>query len=204
MIVHDVEQGSEEWHGLRAGMPTASEFSKLITSTGEPSKSMLAYAQKLAGDTYAGKDIDAWEGNKYTERGHEIEHEARLAYAMRGKEIDEVGFCTDDQVLWGCSPDGMVEGEMGLLEIKCLPKKHIGVLLYWDKHKKTPPDYIAQTQGQMLITGAEWCDLMFYHPELPSLVIRQEPDKKIQQGLIDQRDACLEERERVLKILEGL
>ena len=43
-IIFDIEQGSDEWHALRAGKPTASEFSKLVTSKGEPSKSMADYA----------------------------------------------------------------------------------------------------------------------------------------------------------------
>jgi len=131
VIVHDVAQGTDEWHALRAGLPTASEFSKLVTSKGEPSKSMTAYAMELAGELYAGRPLDAWEGNKYTERGHEIEHEARLAYAMRGEPVEEIGFVTDDEGLWGCSPDGLV-GEYGMIEIKCLPKKHISVLLYFN------------------------------------------------------------------------
>ena len=50
MIVHDVEQNTDEWLALRAGMPTASEAKKLVTSSGVASKSMAEYAQKLAGD----------------------------------------------------------------------------------------------------------------------------------------------------------
>jgi hypothetical protein len=37
MITHDVTQGSPEWLEARLGIPTASEFDKIITPTGKPS-----------------------------------------------------------------------------------------------------------------------------------------------------------------------
>lgn len=202
MIVHDLEQNSDAWLALRAGIPTASAFSKLITSTGTPSKSMPAYAQELAGELYAGKPLNLWEGNGYTERGHELEDEARSSYELlTGSEVEQAGFVTNDIETYGCSPDGLV-GDDGLLEIKCLPKKHISMLLYWNKHAKCPPDFIQQVQGQMFITERNWCDLYFYQPDLPDLRIRVEPDAKIVEGLQAQLAACLEERDRVLSILE--
>ena len=155
MKIHDVQQNTPEWLALRAGMPTASEAKKLVTSTGAASKSMPEYAQKLSGDLYAGKPIDAWEGNKYTERGHEVEDEARLAYAMRGGNIQQVGFITDDLQRWGCSPDSLVDDD-GMLEIKCLPKQHIKALLYFKKHGKAPSEYIVQPQMQLLVAERKW------------------------------------------------
>lgn len=203
MIIHHVEQNTDEWLALRAGKPTASEFSKLITSTGAPSKSLQGYAETLAGELYAGKPLNLWEGNQFTERGHEVEDEARLAYEMRtGATVEQVGFVTDDLVMYGCSPDGVVKGG-GLVEIKCLPRKHISVLLYWKKHGRCPPDYIQQTQGQMLVTGESWCDIVFYQPDLPMLVIREEPDPDVRIGLKAQLTACLAARDEVLKTLES-
>lgn len=201
MIVHDVEQNSEEWLKLRAGMPTASEASKLITSKGEPSKSMKEYAKKLAQDMYAGKPVDAWEGNKYTERGHEIEPESISSYEFI-QDIDTavVGFCTDDHQRYGASPDRFA-GENGLVEAKCLPKKHIDALLYYKKFGKCPTERVAQVQFQLLVTGKEWCDVLFYHPDLPTLIIRQYPDEKIFAGIKGQIEACIDERDKILGIL---
>ena len=60
MKTHDVEQGSKEWHELRSGMPTASGFSKILTSKGDPSKSMEGYANSLAAEQFSGKpELDA-------------------------------------------------------------------------------------------------------------------------------------------------
>lgn len=199
MIIHNVEQGTPEWHALRAGLPTASCFSQLITSTGEPSKSLPGYAITLAAEKYAGKPVDAFAGNSHTERGTLLEPDAKAMYAfMRDCEVEPVGFVTDDLGRYGCSPDGFVE-QHGMLEVKCLKaENHIKALLYYAKHKKSPPDYIQQTQGQMLICDRSWSDLLFYHPELPPLIIRQEFDPDIGTSLLVQINNVIAERDRVL------
>ena len=199
MIVHDTEQGSEAWFALRAGRPTASCFDKLITSTGETSKSLSGYAITLAGELYAGKPLDAWEGNAYTERGKLLEEEARKMYAfLHDVEPVKVGFVTDDSMLYGCSPDSFV-GDDGMLEIKCLKaENHIKAILYYRKHKKCQPDYVQQTQGQLMVCERQWCDLFFYHPDLPRLTIRQYPDNEIKYSLRANIVTVLEERDKIL------
>lgn len=197
MKIHDVEQGTEAWFSLRAGVPTASEFSKLITSKGELSKSIAGYALTLAGEKYAGKPLDAWEGNQWTERGKEMEAEAISLYEFAyGCSVEKIGFVTSDDGAMGCSPDGIVGG--GGIEIKCLKaENHIKTILYFQKHGCSPPDYTQQTQGQMMICGWEWCDLIFYHPELPLLVIRQEPDEDLFCALTDAINAVCAERDNI-------
>ena len=199
MIVSDVEQGSDAWFSLRAGKPTASCFDKLITSTGETSKSLSGYAITLAGEMYAGKPLDAWEGNAYTDRGKLLEDEARKMYAfLHDVEPVKVGFVTNDKQLYGCSPDSFV-GDDGMLEIKCLKaENHIKAILYYRKHKKCPPDYVQQTQGQIMVCERQWNDLFFYHPDLPRLSIRQYPDKEIIKSLRSNIDAVLKERDKIL------
>lgn len=204
MIVLNVDQNTDEWSDYRIGIPTASDFSKLVTSSGEPSKSMADYAIVLAGNRFAGRSLDAWGGNYHTERGHEIEPEAKDWYSFStGVEVESIGFVMDDDKQWGCSPDGYV-GE-GLIEIKCLSaKEHIKALLYYKKHEKCPTTYVPQTQGQMLICERPWNDLLFYHPHLPKLIIRQYPIKKVFEGLKSQLIRVIEERDRILKELENL
>jgi len=57
VIVHDVEQGSEEWFKVRAGMPTASEFATVMASGrgGGDSKTRRTYMLKLAGEILTGE-----------------------------------------------------------------------------------------------------------------------------------------------------
>lgn len=200
--IHAVEQRSEAWYKIRCGMPTASEFSKLITSTGEPSKSASGYALTLAGEMFAGKPLETWEGNAWTERGKELEAAALELYAFtHDRKLTPVGFVTDDAGTTGCSPDSLVDDD-GLIEIKALkPERHIQAILYFQKNGRCPTDYVQQTQGQLLITGRKWCDLLFYSPDLPLLTIRQEPDLTLQMALLKGISAVCKERDEVLAAL---
>lgn len=203
MLVHDVEQGADEWYALRAGKPTASNFSMLVTSKGEPSKQMSTLAATLAGEAFAGKPLDPWEGNKWTERGKELEDEARNKYAVIKNVVPiMVGFITDDKERYGCSPDSLI-GDEGMLEIKCLKaERHIKAILYYEANGRIPTDYVQQTQGQMLVAERKWCDLVFYHPDLPILIIRQHRITPVITGLKAQLNRVLEERDKILKILQ--
>lgn len=202
MIIHNIEQRTPEWHALRAGKPTASEFSRIVTSVGEPSKQAAGYAMALAAELFTGKRSDAFEGNEWTERGRELEASALRFYTFaRETDIEPVGFITDDDATMGCSPDGLV-GEDGMVEIKCLKAEtHIKAILYHQKHGRCPPDYVQQTQGQIMIAGRQWCDLFFYHPDLPPLIVRQLPDAKLNEALSRDIPLLLKERDAILAAL---
>lgn len=201
-IVYDMEQGSEEWALKRSGTPTASEFSKLVTSKGEPSKSMETYAMTLAAELFAGKPLESFEGNSWTDRGKVLEPAAAALYQFeRDCEIQPVGFVTTPDGRWGCSPDGLV-GDDGVVEFKCLKtENHVKTLLYYRKHGRCPTDYVQQTQGEILIPKRQWCDLVFYHPELPMFIIRQHPDDKVISGLQEQLEAVIARRDEILNVL---
>jgi hypothetical protein len=202
MKIHNVEQGSDAWRSIRAGKPCASEYSRIITSDGTRSKSFSGYAKTLAGEVYAGKSLDPWEGNSWSERGKELEDSARQFYAFtRGVTPEKVGFVTDDAETHGCSPDSFI-GADGLLEIKVLKaERHIDAILYFQKHGKCPTDYVQQTQGQIRVCERQWCDLFFYHPELPPLVIRQTPIPAVQDALAVEIPALIKERDVILSAL---
>lgn len=203
MIIHELEQGTEAWHELRAGMPTGSMAKKLVTSQGKESKSMPEYAIELAGDLYAGQPLDAFEGNQWTDRGTELEDAARSLYELlTSSEVQEVGFITDDGEQYGVSPDGLVDND-GLVEFKCLKgTNHIKAIMYHKKNHKAPTDYIPQCQMQLFVTGRKWCDLVFYHPDLPELIIRIEPDLEFHKVLESQLLAVIKERDNIIKLIK--
>lgn len=183
MKIHDVEQGSPSWFQIRAGKPTASAFSKLVTNTlGEdgkyaPSKAIESYAAALAAEVFAGKPMDEFHGNSFMDRGKEHEAEAIALYGFtRDCEVQKVGFITDDAETCGCSPDGLV-GEDGGLEVKILKaENHVKVASYYEKYGRAEPKYTQQVQGGLWITGRKWWDQLFWSPELPAIIIRQTPD----------------------------
>ena len=49
-VFHDVAQYSEEYDRLRLGIPTSSNFHKIITPQGKPSKQWREYACVLIAD----------------------------------------------------------------------------------------------------------------------------------------------------------
>jgi len=200
MILHDVQQGSDAWFSLRAGIVTASEFSKLITSTGAPSKTLQAYAYTKACEKYAGKPVDAFAGNVWTENGIADELKARESYSIFHTKdaVTEIGFVTDDDITCGCSPDGLV-GDDGLLELKRMKGNLlVEAHLYYARNKKLLPKFVAQVQGQLMICKRQWCDVMIYNPLLPDLIIRVEPDEGFHKLLKQQICECNNLRDKVL------
>ena len=204
MIVHDVLQGSPEWLALRIGIPTASEFKRLVTSTGKPSESLALYAGELAAEMFAGKQLEQFNGNVWMDRGKDMEAEAVNLYAFTtDADVQRVGFITNDAVTAGCSPDALVNQDGGL-EIKCLKaERHVEATHYHKKHGRAPSQYILQVQGSLLITGRAWWDLCFYSPELPPLIIRHTPDPALHAALAAGIAAVIAERDAQLASLRG-
>jgi hypothetical protein len=203
VIVHDLQQGTPEWFAARLGIPTASSFSRLITSTGARSKSLEGYAAELAAEVFAGKSLDQFDGNNaWMERGKVLEAEAVELYQfITDADVQRVGFCTNDEATAGCSPDALV-GDGGGLEIKCLKaESHIAALHYYQKHGKCPSGYVQQVQGSLLVTGRAWWDLCFYHPDVPHLVIHNTADPIIQTALKEAITAVGSERDAQVKTL---
>lgn len=96
--------------------------------------------------------------------GTDNEPVARLAYELEtGNTVEEAFFEQHETLKAGASPDGYV-GEVGLIEIK-VPNTatHIETL----KSREVPKQYYAQIQGQLWITGRDWCDFISYDPRLP-------------------------------------
>ena len=174
------EQQTAEWFAERCGIPSASNFDKIITTSGEPSKSRLKYMYQLAGERIIGIREEGFL-NDAMKRGVEMESEARYLYEMLyDVKIEQVGLCfPDEKKLVACSPDGLV-GEDGLIEIKC-PNlaTHVGYIV----DKKLPTEYFQQLQGQLFVTGRAWVDFVSYYPGLKPLIIRATRDEKFIKAL---------------------
>lgn len=167
--VIECEQGTDEWFAARAGVVTASEFATVLAKGrgGGDSITRRKYMMTLAGEILTGQVADKWEGNRHTERGKLLEGEARDAYALIADvEPAQVGFLRRGRI--GCSPDSLV-GVYGLLEIKTkLPHLQLDVL----ESDAVPPEHMAQIQGQLWVSGREWCDFVSYWPGLPIFIKR--------------------------------
>lgn len=181
MKIIDCEQGSHEWHMARLGLPTASNFNRILTSkTLKYAAGAETYRNELLAETLTGSPLITFE-SYWTERGHEQEPKARMSYEfLRGVEVERVGFITTDDGKVGCSPDSLV-GFDGGLELKCpAPHTHVGYLLAPDS---LVDEYRHQVQGCLYVTGREWWDLVSYYPGLEPVVVRVEPDPEYQRKL---------------------
>lgn len=153
MKIHNIEQGSPEWHELRKGKLTASHGQE-ISANGA---GLITYVKKIIlahfieEKALTGHDI---------ERGNTLEPIAREKYCFENNvEVEEVGFI-EYTSRSGYSPDGLV-GKDGLIEIKARNDKLHFDLLVTDKiDTKT----VWQMQMGMLVTGRKWCDFISYNP----------------------------------------
>ena len=178
MIVLDCQQGDAEWQAARMGIPTASAFHRIITPAKlSPSAQSEDYLNELLTEWLLGHKSD-FGGNFWTDRGAALEPLARAWYAMEYDcDVTSVGFVyKDDEREVGCSPDGFMEYATRGLEEKC-PKAstHLGYL----RAGVVPREYRLQVQGCMWVTGLESWDFLSYHPDLPPLCVRCEPDPTV-------------------------
>lgn len=169
-----MEQRTDEWYEARLGIPTASSFNKLISSTGKPSTQAQGYINQLIAEAVTGKRPESFT-SEAIERGIELESQALAWYEFaQDVTVEETGFHRHKSIACGCSPDGLV-GDTGLIEIKCpLPHNHVAYL----RAEKVPAQYMPQVQGQLWVMEREWCDFLSFHPDLPAMLIRVERDEK--------------------------
>ncbi len=175
--IFDCDQGGDEWLAARLGIPTASEFATLmaIGKGGGESATRAKYMRQLAGEMITGKPMYKF-SNDHMERGKEQEDEARQLYAMIAEvEPQRVGFIRNNELNCGASPDSLI-GDEGLLEIKtALADIQIERLLRMSKFEQSrwiPPEHIAQVQGQLWLSGRQWCDFISYSPGVKLFKVR--------------------------------
>jgi len=169
VIILDMEQGSDEWLAARLGRPSASMFSKLITTKGKPSTQAGGYINKLAGERLSGES-EAFYTNEHMVRGTELEPEAREAYEfISGNDVLEVGFIVNTGFEYGCSPDGLI-GTDGGIEIKC--PAATTMMKYYQDNEELVKAYYQQIQGCMWVTKRDWWDAFAYHPKMKHVLVR--------------------------------
>lgn len=163
-IIESVQQGSNEWLELRLGKVTASKFSDVMTNGKGVGLSATArsYMIRLISEILRGEPMPFFE-NEAMKWGTETEPQARAMYELKNNiDVKEVAFVELNDFV-GVSPDGLV-GDDGLLEIKCPnTETQIKRFLYG---VGLPKEYEAQVQGQLWVTGREWCDFVSFDPRI--------------------------------------
>ena len=190
MIIYYKEmiQGSEAWHSIRCGVPTASEMKLLVTPTlkvaaNEKERAHMweLLAQRLT------KHVEPRYISDDMLRGQEDEIEAVALYAKTYEPVERVGFITNDR--WGFtigySPDALV-GNDGLVECKSRGQKYqIQTIVDYVSADKIDPDFMIQVQTGLMVSERKWCDLISFCGGLPMATVRVYPDEKIQAAILE-------------------
>jgi len=185
--VFECQQTGPEWWMVRRGIPTASNFGKILTPAKmELSKQADDYIAELIADRaqlHAPVSTDH-PMSRDMANGVNMEPEARRWYAMEADvDVRQVGFCLTADGRFGCSPDGLI-GDDGGLELKC-PSLKTQVKYLLDNDALLF-DYRAQVHGSLIVTGRDWWELVSYAPGLPPVRLRITPDAytaKLRAGL---------------------
>jgi hypothetical protein len=180
--IFDVEQNTRDWLLARCGMPTASCFDKVLAQPrkgASESKTRNDYLYQLADEVIYGDPVDSYT-NADMERGKAMEAEACSIYALENDAIpQQVGFVKNHDLRAGCSPDRFI-GTDGLLQVKTsYPKLWVPHVI----HGTFPAEHVPQIQGELLVTGRKWCDLMIYWPGRYPHIVRVLPDPEYQAKL---------------------
>ncbi|XP_029958785.1 uncharacterized protein LOC115396857 isoform X2 [Salarias fasciatus] len=160
------QSSCHEWHELRRPRVTSTKFREICHYRGVTSAKNLA--KRLLGPSHQTEDM---------KRGLDKEPVAVEEYC-RLMEVNHYpcGFLIHPDAPWmGCSPGGVVfdprgEPMFGLVEVKCpnvasyVDCPYIKISEGTETLRKSHP-YYWQIQGQMLISGLDWCDFVVYAQE---------------------------------------
>lgn len=196
------QQNSVEWLSARAGVVTASEADALITPK-------FKVREGIGLNTYlAQKVAERWTGGPISnamtldmDMGKILEGEAIPWLAFEtGWNIKHPALVTNDEDTIGCSPDGMIEGNVGI-EVKCASaQNHVKYVLA----NAIPDDYVAQVQFSMYVTGAKQWHFVSYRRGFPNLVLTIARDEAAQDAIKTALDAFLPRLEAAIARLTAL
>ncbi|XP_076843798.1 uncharacterized protein LOC143526239 isoform X2 [Brachyhypopomus gauderio] len=155
-----------EWHQLRKPRLTSSRFREICSIRGQSSGEHLA--DRILKGSYQTSAM---------RRGIAMEPAALQEYSQtRHVNVYPCGFVVHPDAPWmGSSPDGLVydpteNPQYGLVEVKCPNVKSYVDCSYLEAKQgtlqlKRHHNYYWQIQGQMLITGMDWCDFVVFAEE---------------------------------------
>lgn len=220
--IHTCPQRSQEWHELRRGIFTATDFApffleartetqknarrkllvkkireQLAKPCAECPEGLMPYDQFEIADQL--KDERMFEGMSCIQRGNAWEDEARREYeSLTMGMVTEVGIITHNDLPIGCSPDGLIQSEAQEwhgLELKC-PEFETQIIRLLDGG--LPDAHKFQVHGSMCVTGLGRWDFMSFYRGLPPLLVTVHRDEFTEQlmrgirGMCDEMEAMRE------------
>jgi predicted phage-related endonuclease len=201
MIVHnEIEQNTDAWTQIKLGKFSASNCADLLMATKcEGYKKLI---KRIVEERITGLPSESkWMGNKYTERGHDLEPIAIQNYEFSTfTKAHRVGFIEHDSLWYGCSPDALL-GENGLLQVK---NPIFATQLDYLEDQEIPTDYYKQMQFELMVCEREYDIFHSFHPALPALTLRVNRDEKMIAEIQEKLKIAVEEVNQRINKLKGI
>lgn len=176
----NVDQGSGEWFRLRSGVPTASEFDKIITpAKGDISKQRFRYQAILVAQRMLNWQPQSLDTITHIAAGKENEPAAIAQFEFVSEiQTTPVGFATTDDGRFGASPDrviGLHETRVDqTVEIKAPSIPTQAFYLFFGQGDA----YRVQVQGQLFVCEADKAVFYSYHPRTPPHLVETGRDEE--------------------------
>lgn len=198
----NVDQGSLEWHRLRSGIPTASQFHRIITpAKGDISKQRFGYACELIAERLLKWQPETLDHVRHIEEGRANEPIAvkQLEFAL-GVDTKAVGFVTTNDGRFGASPDRVLGVHGG-----SIPHSSVDAIL--EVKSPTPPiqlrrllfgngdDYRCQVSGELFVAEADKALYYSHHPRMPEFLLETGRDEAFIAKLADALEKFSDELE---------
>jgi predicted phage-related endonuclease len=179
----EIEQGSDEWLQLRAGILTASSMKLIVTPTLKTANNdkTRAHLWELLAQRVTGYVEPQFVSDDML-RGHTDEVYARIAYSENYAEVHDMGFITSDRFGFtiGFSPDGLV-GDDGFIECKSRRQRFQMETIV---ENTMPSEYMMQIQTGFLVSERKWCDFISYSGGMHMVTLRILPDREIMDAIV--------------------
>ena len=209
--MHDVQQSSDEWFSLKAGVASTSNFDSILAKGrgGNEAVTRKAYRIRLAIERITGRYIQSEFKSYDMQRGNEQEEVAALAYTLgQDRSVKEVGFAKLNHLEAGASFDRIASDSFSNewpLEIKN-PRLHNHI--EYVMAGELPSKYKPQVQGQLWIGEYQYSDFMSYNGDAPAgldrLILRVERDEDYIQMLAGEVEQFLTEVDETVDKLKGM
>ena len=150
-VLNNIRQGSNEWHAARKTRFCASEAAAALGVSKHTTRSELLRLKSGGEPAEVGAHKQA-----LFDRGHEAEATARvIAEELLGDELYPCTVVSDDG-LYLASLDGLTDDGQTIWEHKLYSADLAGMV----NGDSLSPEYLAQIDHQMMVTGAQKCVLM--------------------------------------------
>ena len=152
-LVHDIEQGTDEWLEWRRGVIGASEAAIIMGENRWKGRQQLLDEKRGL--------IEPFRGNEFTQEGNLNEPHARAALARKYKEKLAPTIVQDfHEPFLAASLDAINSSRDRIYEIKCGAKTYETVEIA----KKVPSYYVAQVQHMLMVTQMDSLIFAVYRP----------------------------------------